>query len=131
MKPLIRVLAVAFFAFILWVIYLANSQQSSLFFEFVAAIPFGDKLGHAGLFGALTFLAVLGSSYSGLQLNRIKLYYGALAVATFVVSEEISQAFIPSRTFDATDLAADAVGILLAVLALKKLNQTRQSKANS
>ena len=38
-----------------------------------------------------------------------------MLVGLFVVVEELSQAFIPSRTFDFVDLAADSVGIVIAV----------------
>lgn len=119
-----RLAALAFLLFIVWVICMANAGHSSVFFDFVAAIPYGDKLGHVGLFGTLTLLAVLASKYAGWKLNNTKLYFGAMAVTLFVIGEEISQAFIPSRTFDFADLSADAVGILLAVLVLRKLEKT-------
>ena len=124
MTNITRVLAIAFLAFIAWVIYMANAGQSSVFFDFVAAIPYGDKVGHAGLFGTLTFLAVLASRFAGWKAYNTKLYFGAIAVTLFVIGEEISQVFIPSRTFDFTDLSADAVGILLAALVLRKIEQS-------
>lgn len=117
--------AIAFFTFILWVIYMANTGESSVFFDVVLAIPFGDKLGHAGLFGTLTFLVVIASKFRGLMVRHTKWYFGVMAVCTFVIAEEISQSFIPSRTFDLTDLIADALGIMVAVLLLR-----RAEKAN-
>jgi len=44
----------------------------------------------------------------------LNIYYGSVFVAIFVIAEEITQAFIPSRTFDFIDLASDAVGIGIA-----------------
>ncbi len=108
-------IAVGFFFFIVWVIYLANTGGSSIFFKFIASIPYGDKLGHMGLFGFLCFVAVLGSRFRTFSFGKLKLYYGAILVSLFVIGEEVSQAFIPSRTFDFADLAADFAGILLAV----------------
>lgn len=122
--------AIAFFTFILWVIYMANTGESSVFFDFVHAIPFGDKLGHAGLFGTLTFLVVIASKFRGLMVGRTKWYFGVMAVGTFVIAEEISQSFIPSRTFDLTDLTADALGIVVAVLLLRKAENVNL-RANS
>ena len=124
MTNLTRLAALAFTLFIVWVIYMANAGHNSVFFDFVAAIPYGDKLGHVGLFGTLTFLTVLASQFAGWTLNNTRLYFAAIAVTLFVIGEEISQAFIPSRTFDVADLSADAVGILLAILVLRKLEKT-------
>lgn len=108
-------IAITFFAFILWVIYLANTGSSSVFFGFIRSIPYGDKLGHICLFGFLTLVTIVGSKFRGFSFGKFKLYYGAVLVGIFVVGEELSQAFIPSRTFDFFDLAADSVGITIAV----------------
>lgn len=115
MYKLILTIAFVFFAFILWVIYLANTGGSSIFFDFVRSIPYGDKLGHMGLFGFLTLVTIIGSKFRCFSCGRFKLYYGAVLVGLFVVGEELSQLFIPSRTFDFVDLAADSLGITLAV----------------
>lgn len=131
MYKLIIALAAAFFMFILWVIYLANTGGSSIFFDFIRSIPNGDKLGHLCLFGTLTFGVIVGSRFRSFTLGNLNFYYGAVLVAIFVIGEELSQYFIPSRTFDIVDLTADSLGILmaacLAYLANKHL--TKRSKA--
>ncbi|ABV34778.1 conserved hypothetical protein [Shewanella sediminis HAW-EB3] len=112
MNRLVVSLALVFFAFILWVIYLANTGSTSVFFELVGVLPYGDKLGHFCLFGMLTFLFNLASRCKSFPIGRFRLYYGTAVVTIFVLAEEISQGFIPSRTFDLMDLTADALGIL-------------------
>lgn len=112
---LFATIAFCFFCFILWVIYLANTDSPSVFFDFIYAIPYGDKLGHIGLFGFLTFTTIIGSKFRTVSCAGRNYYFGALIVIGFVIIEEISQAFIPSRTFDMGDLTADAVGISLAI----------------
>ena len=102
-----------FFGFILWIIYLANTGGHSIFFDLIRHIPYGDKVGHMLLFGLLTYVANLALQSRHFSLGRIPLYYGAVLVSIFVLSEEISQGFIPSRTLDIIDLVADAVGITL------------------
>lgn len=104
-------IAFGFFLFLLWVIYLANTGGNSLFFDLIRHVPYGDKLGHMGLFGFLTLVVVVGSRFRTFNIAAFHIYYGVAAVAIFVVAEELSQAFIPSRTFDFIDLAADFVGI--------------------
>lgn len=115
MYRVITAVAVSFFVFILWIIYLANTGSSSIFFGFVRSIPYGDKIGHAGLFGVLTLLVVIGSKFRTFSCGRLNIYYGAMLVILFVIGEELSQAFIPSRTFDLIDLTADSTGIMLAI----------------
>ena len=120
---LISLMAAAFFGFILWIIYLANTGGHSVFFDFIRSLPYGDKLGHFCLFGVLTLILVVGSRFCAFRLGRIRIYYGVLAVTVFVVGEELSQAFIPSRTFDVVDLTADALGILLATAMAYVINK--------
>ena len=112
LKTLIPLGAVAFFCFILWVIYLANTGQNSVFFQFVASIPYGDKLGHFCLFGLLTLATNLAFRFKAFQFYSIKLFLGTILVSSFVIIEEFSQYFIPNRSFDLIDLSADFVGIV-------------------
>ncbi|MEH6465247.1 MAG: VanZ family protein [Shewanella psychromarinicola] len=65
------------------------------------------------LFGLLTYMANLALHSRHFRLGRLPLYYGTVLVSIFVLSDQISQGFIPSRTLDIIDLAADGVGITL------------------
>ncbi|QFU05381.1 VanZ like family protein [Pseudoalteromonas sp. THAF3] len=113
------VAAIAFAAFLGWVIYLANSGQNSIFFQWVATIPYGDKLGHLVLFATFTLLATLALGARAIPLyGKVKVYWGALLVFAFALIEEISQAFIATRTFDLADLSANLLGIIAASLVL-------------
>ena len=100
-----------FFLFILWVIYLANTGQPSVFFELVRLIPYGDKIGHIVLFGFLTLFANVATSFRGVRIGKVHCYWGAIVVMAFVAVEELSQALIPTRTLDVVDFTADLVGI--------------------
>jgi hypothetical protein len=106
------IFAFGFTAFILWIIYLANTGGQSIFFEFVNAIPYGDKLGHFGLFGMLTLLLNFTCKLKTIKVRSAQLYVGALLVLTFAVIEELSQFFVASRTLDLIDVLADIAGIL-------------------
>ncbi len=110
-KVAIPLLSISFFSFILWVIYLANTGQNSMFFRFIAAIPYGDKLGHFCLFGGLTLLANFALRLKVVKLGSLSLYWGTILVSAFVIIEEASQYFIPNRNFDLIDLTADFIGI--------------------
>lgn len=108
------VVALGFFGFILWVITLANSAQQSVFFDFVASFPYGDKVGHIGLFGTLTLLVTVALNYKVVTVLSQRIYLGALLVWLFVTVEELSQGLIASRTMDVGDYLADIVGIVAA-----------------
>lgn len=76
-----------------------------------------DKQAHAVTYGILAVLCLMGMT--GWRWRRIA---GASLLAAFViavlygVSDEVHQAFVPGRTPDGADVAADAVGAALALL---------------
>lgn len=113
MYKIISTISVSFFVFIGWIIYLANTGQKSIFFDLVARIPYGDKLGHFCLFGCLTLAANLLLKFRRVNFNNVPIYTGTVLVFLFVLIEELSQHFIPNRTLDGVDLIADIIGIIL------------------
>ena len=118
MYKVISTISVSFFVFIGWIIYLANTVQKSIFFDLVARIPYGDKLGHFCLFGCLTLAANLllkfrRVNFSNVPISNVPIYTGTVLVFLFVLIEELSQHFIPNRTLDGVDLIADIIGIIL------------------
>lgn len=124
--------AISFFGIILWAIYLANTGTPSIFFRYVLSVPNGDKWGHFILFGFLTLLANGAFKLRTLGWKRFRVFYGTILVSVFVVLEEVSQLFIPTRTFDGDDLLADCAGILLFTIisALVKWGIERRKQAH-
>jgi VanZ family protein len=108
--------------FITWIIYLSNTAQNSIFFELVARIPYGDKLGHFCLFGLLTLGVNFVFKLKTYTLISFNIYVGSTVVFFFVLLEELSQYFIPSRTLDITDLLADILGIITFSLVTKLIS---------
>ena len=81
--------------------------------------PLGDKVGHALMFGLLAaFLwralrGSLGLSPTGaLALSTVVL------VALYGIADEIHQSYVPGRSADPFDFAADAAGAALVTVAL-------------
>lgn len=120
--------ALSFFAFILWIISMANRAEPSIFFDFVASFPLGDKVGHVGLFGTLTLLVTLALGCHTLNVLNFRIYTGAILVWLFVTVEEVSQGFIASRTMDLGDYLADLAGIAAACGLCYAINKRRQRK---
>lgn len=121
LSKVISFLSILFFAFILWVIYLANTGQTSVFFHFVASIPYGDKLGHFCLFGLLTFGSNIVFKLKTVSVANVEIYIGAILVLLFVTVEELSQYFIPNRTLDVSDYMANVVGIITFHVVTKRI----------
>ena len=127
MQTIIRLSIYLFTGFILWIIYLANTGQPSLFFELVKILPLGDKLGHFFLFGILTLGTNILSNYKKLKIGTATFHAGTLGVTVFVVIEEISQIFLPTRTFDMHDFVANLLGILVFTIITYQLDSKQKS----
>jgi polysaccharide biosynthesis protein VpsQ len=112
-----------FLLFVIGIIAANNLGLLKEFFNWVASMPFGDKLGHFGLMGILTFL--LNNALNGrmVQIGQVKVLFGCAIVGIAITVEEFSQIWIPSRSFDLVDLAANYLGIGFAGLPwLRKTN---------
>ncbi|MGB0897986.1 MAG: VanZ family protein [Psychrobium sp.] len=106
-------LAICFFIFILWAIYVANTGQSNGLFNVVSTLPYGDKIGHFCLFGILTLFANLATRCRTFKMKKFSIYWGSFSVWIFVTIEELSQHFLPTRTLDIYDYIADLIGIII------------------
>ena len=83
------------------------------------ALPVGgDKPWH--LIGYTGFGLVVARAFAGGLGRRVVPRVALLAIAfgvAYAVTDEIHQMFVPGRTADPADLAADAAGVLLGTIA--------------
>ena len=112
MQKILLCVTSLFVAFVLWIIFMANTGQDMWLFEFTRKVPFGDKLGHFFVFGSLTLMANLASRGSLIPFKFCSIYWGSLAVIIFVTLEELSQYFFATRTLDLFDYLANLIGVL-------------------
>jgi hypothetical protein len=110
-RPLAILAAVGFIIFFIWIVGIANSGNGSLWWSFLDRIPFGDKLGHLGLIGTMSFLCNLAfpSRRCGFPLRFITLTTFILLI--LLSMEELSQGFIKTRHLDFYDWLADLAGL--------------------
>lgn len=84
---------------------------------------FLEKWVHAGMFGILAFLFMWAVSKTGYS-NAIKWgYFIKIALATSIwalATEFIQKFYIPGRSFDIMDWAADILGIAAAIIYARK-----------
>jgi len=96
------------------IIYAANSNSLyPTLLEWVRATPGMDKLGHFVLVGTLAFLVNWILSCRTISVAGRRLFLGSIICFALFTAEEISQIWIPSRTFDLFDFLANTLGILL------------------
>ena len=106
-------LPLSFFIFIGFIIYLADTADHNFAFRLIGHIPYGDKLMHGLLYGIMALLLNYGLKFKAYKFLGFNMQLGAIIVLVFATIEEISQYWIPSRTFDLGDLLADFVGVIL------------------
>jgi VanZ family protein len=122
-SKILSFVSILFFIFILWIIYLANTGQSSIFFTFVASVPYGDKIGHFFIFGLLTLGANILFKLKTFRLYKLNIYFGSVFVLLFALCEELSQYFLASRTLDLFDFLADLLGVFIFSLLTHSLRK--------
>ncbi len=124
---IIRIFAIAFILFIIAAVIIADRGQGAQWWPFIDKIPFGDKLGHIGLFGTLSFLCNLAFPGKRVPCTAKLLTKTTLILLILISLEELSQAFFPTRTLDLFDWLADLLGLALgqtaALLSVKRLEQ--------
>ena len=73
-----------------------------------------DKAGHVFFTGLLAVLANEALRYRFFKFGKRRLLVGTLIVVVLISIEECLQQYLPTRSFDLVDLAADLLGILVA-----------------
>ncbi|HEX4877329.1 MAG TPA: VanZ family protein [Chitinophagaceae bacterium] len=83
-----------------------------------------DKWVHIGLFAVMTFLwgRMVMNNNSSISIKRKWILYVALAVLLYGIGMEfIQKYFVPNRSFDNGDIAADAAGSFLGFLLYNRM----------
>jgi len=105
-----------FLIFLGAIIFLVNSGFDEGIFSFINQVPGKDKTGHFLIMGTFCFL--LNSALENRLVPKIpfRFFLGTLIALIFVTTEECSQIFLSSRTFDLMDMLSNYLGILVADL---------------
>ena len=95
-------------------IFIQSSFPAS---EYVSEFDFSDKLLHVGAYAVLGFL--LYRAFSAMDNGATTARFIAMSIfltALYGASDEIHQYFVPSRSAEFLDFAADAIGGILGVM---------------
>jgi len=112
------------------IIFAADAGIAAPVFDFVRSFPLGDKIAHFILMGTLALLANLVLSRGLLARSRHSILIGTAIVAGLVLLEEITQIWIPGRTFSLSDLTADALGIACGSLTARAICRSTDLRAD-
>lgn len=115
---------VALTGFLIWATALGGWRFGPIR-DFLVAAPASDKIGHALIYGAITFFAALVAK----SPERIRQVAGAVFAVGLV--EEVRQLGEFGRAFTTGDLIANGVGVLAGVVAAMALLHRRASAARS
>lgn len=110
-----------YLVFVIAIIAIADQGNYAFVFNWLHSIPYGDKFGHFFLIGLLSLLINLSLGCARFELWGINFFKGSIIVLVIITLEEFSQVFIPSRSFDLGDLAANTLGILCFSYLLTRL----------
>ncbi|MCA9606667.1 MAG: VanZ family protein, partial [Myxococcales bacterium] len=101
--------------FIVAIIVAANLGGTNEVFHLITRLPLGDKIGHFVLIGVLGMLVDLVAGRRDARplraYPRLRFPLAPAILFVVVLGEELSQAFLPTRTCDAGDLLADLLGM--------------------
>ena len=97
--------------------------------EHIPEFDFSDKLLHAGVYAVLGML--LYRAFNAMQKRPS--FAGLLILSIFLTtlygaSDEIHQYFVPSRSAEFLDFAADAVGGIIGVMTAAAILKNRQTE---
>ena len=105
-RPWLVGATIAFAFGLVGVVALANSGSATpVLLDIVHNIPGRDKTVHFFLMGTMALLLNLCWRVNSWKIGSIPVLKGSVVVAVLVTIEEISQTFVPVRSFSIEDLA--------------------------
>jgi VanZ family protein len=108
-------------------IYFLSSRRLNL----DVPLPSADKLAHGAAYGLLGFLLAFGF-FKLLRLTlKTKLAGVILTGVVLGILDEIHQIFVPGRSPDPLDAAADAVGVVLGFLLFRLIFRKKRPEKRS
>ncbi len=119
----------AYLAFLILIIMLADMGAAPWVFKSVKLIPFGDKICHLILIGLLSYFINSALYCREIKIKKFRILTGSLLITLPVLLEELSQVFVSSRNADITDALSDIAGIcLFGILARINLKQKQTER---
>ena len=104
--------ALAFWAIVLFGLLLAPIEEAGAFIYHIS--KYYDSEAHFGLFFITGFISIFGARF--LKTFRARLLFGCSVSLLLAFATEFAQSFVAYRTTSLSDLLADILGLLFAVI---------------
>lgn len=121
--------AVSFIVFFIWIVVIANQGNGTPWWSFIDQIPYGDKVGHLGLIGTMSFLCNLAFYRQKPAFLPPFITTTSAVILVLLTAEELSQAFIKTRHLDLFDWLADLAGLGIGQFCAMKFRRFLKSRA--
>ena len=105
--------AIVYTGFFVVIVIIADRGEGDRWWSFIHDIPYGDKVGHLGLVGALSLFCNLAFAPRGARCLPRSVTRVTFILFMLLSIEEIAQAYLPHRTCDFSDWLADLAGLAL------------------
>ncbi len=89
-------------------------------------ITYLDKFVHIFMFALLTFLFLLPVAESSMFAKEKRFYFIRIGIAACIwgiTTEFIQKFYVPTRSFDLLDWAADSLGVLIAIIYCRRFHR--------
>ncbi len=100
-----------YIGFIVGIVVMADLGRFPDIFLFYQRVPGADTMGHFVLMGLLALIVNETLGWRTWDWGRVRFWTGTSLVVLIVTVEEVSQHWLPRRSFSLTDLSADYLGI--------------------
>lgn len=122
-------ITVSYIVLIIGIIAIADRGGYTAWFSLIYQIPYGDKLGHFLFIGTLSLVVNLSLNCVKTRIWGRSIFKGSAIIFFLITFEEISQIFLPNRTFDLGDLFFNYLGILIFSMGLSLSLTMRKESA--
>lgn len=108
--------AIVYIGFFITIVIIADRGEGDRWWSFIHDVPYGDKVGHLGLVGALSLFCNL--AFTPRKVPYLPRFITRTTFILFMLLsiEEAAQAYLPHRNCDFGDWLADLAGLALGQL---------------
>ena len=96
-----------------WIYIDANTGDYNTMLKMAGSVPYGDKMGHFLLYGALTLILNLTLNLRQVKIGSHEFLRGSVIILIVTFIDEFTQILNESRSFEWLDMSSNLLGIVL------------------
>ena len=95
-----------------WIYIDANTGDYNTMLKMARSVPYGDKMGHFLLYGALTLILNFTLAMRQIKIGGHELLLGSVIILVVTLIDEFTQILQESRSFEWLDMSSNLLGII-------------------